>query len=81
MRWVGGGSFNDIMDRLGNMGDLKREKGMGEAIAELKSLISGQRMGSNSPGKLNISCSLAGRIRKNVDLWKSTKIGNGSEDR
>ena len=35
----GGGEFNDFTNRLGNMDELKHEKGMKDSIAELKSLI------------------------------------------
>ena len=35
----GGGEFNDFINHLGNMEELKHEKGMEESIAELKSLI------------------------------------------
>ena len=50
-----GEACNDFMDHLGGVGDLKHEKGMKEAIAELKSLIRGHRMYSNSPGKLKFT--------------------------
>ena len=68
-----GGAFNDFMDHLGNMEELKHEEGTKEAIAELESLIHGQRMGSNSPDKPKISGALAGRITKTLIYWKERK--------
>jgi len=67
------------MDRLGNMGDSKHVKGMGEAIVELGSLIHGQRMGSNSPDKPKISGSWDGRITKTLIYGKERKSETDSE--
>ena len=72
-RWDGGEAFNDFMGHLGNMGDLKQDKGMGETIAELESLIHGQRMESNSMDKPKIQGSLAGRIAKTLIYGKERK--------
>ena len=55
------------------MGDLEHEKGTKEAIAELKSLIHGHRMGRNSPGKSKIPGPLAGRITKTMIYGKERK--------
>ena len=55
------------------MGDLEHEKGTKEAIAELKSLIHGHRMGRNSPGKSEISGFLADRITKTLIYGKERK--------
>ena len=73
----GGDEFNDFVDPLGNLGELKHEKGMEEAISELKSLIQGHRVNSYLPTNTGISGALADRITKNVDLRKRKKIGNG----
>ena len=51
VREMGGGAFNDVIGRLGNMGEVKHEKGMGKSIVESESLIRGQRVYNNSPGK------------------------------
>ena len=59
------------------MEELKHEKGMKEAIMELKSLSQGHRINSNYPINKGISGSLADRITKNVDFRKEKKIGNG----
>ena len=72
-----GAEFNDFMDRLWATNDLKREKGMEESIVELKSLIHGHRVGSNSAGNSKVAGALVDRITKNVDLRQSGKIGNG----
>ena len=61
------------MDHFGNMGDMEHEKGAKEAIAEMESLIRGHRMGSNSPGKLKTSGSLAGRITKTLIYGEARK--------
>ena len=48
IREMGGiGAFNDLMEQLGNMEELKREEGMGGSITESKSLILGHRIESN----------------------------------
>ena len=46
----GVGAFNGFMGRLVNAVDLKRDKGMGGAISESKSLIRGNRTGIDSAG-------------------------------
>ena len=46
------------------VGGFETRKRNGGSIVESKSLIHGYRMGSNSPGKLKIPGSLAGRITK-----------------
>ena len=61
------------MDRLGNMGELKQEKGMRDAIFALKSLIRGKRMGSNSAGNPDIPGSLADRITQALIYGKQRK--------
>ena len=43
-------AFNDCTEHIGNLEELKREDGMGDVIAELKSLIRGHRVGYNSVG-------------------------------
>ena len=58
------GGVNDFMRRLGEMGDLKHEKGAKEAIVELKSLIHGHRMGRNSAGNSEIPGSYPIALRK-----------------
>ena len=63
---MGGGLINDFMDHIGHVGDLKHEKGMKEAVVELKSLINGHRMGSNSAGNSEIPGSLVGRVTKTL---------------
>ena len=76
-RWRRDG-FNDFVDRLGNMEELKREKGKKEAIAESKSLIRGHRVDNNLPIKTGISGSLADRVTKMSIYGKERKkIGNG----
>ena len=61
------------MYRLGNMEEAKHEKGTKEAIAELKSLIHGQRINNNAPGKTKISGSLSGSVTKTLIFGKDRK--------
>ena len=75
--WWRGGSLNDSMDRLCNMGELKHEEGMEDAILELKSLIRGQRMGSNPADRPEITGSLAGRIAKTLIYGNRRKSDTG----
>ena len=63
-------AFNEFMGRLWNMEDSKHEKGTEEAIVELESLIQGHHMGSNSPGKSELSGSLSDRITKTMIYGK-----------
>ena len=65
--------FNDSMGHLGNMDVSKHEKGMKEALFELKSFFHGQRMGSNSAGHSEISGSLVDRITKTLIYGKLRK--------
>ena len=55
------------------MGEAKHEKGMGEAIVELKSLIHGQRVNNNSPGKTKIPGPLTDKITKTLIFGKERK--------
>ena len=59
---------NDFADRLGNVNDLKHEKGMGEAIADCGVGIVNPwaRMGRNSADNSEISGSLVYRITKTL---------------
>ena len=56
--------FNDFVDHLRNMEELKHEKGTKDAIVGLKSLIRGRRVNNNSSGKTKIAGSLVDRIGK-----------------
>ena len=69
----GVGALNYFMDRLGNMGDLKREVWKKDDISGLKSLICGQRAERNSADNSENSGSLAGRIAKTLIYGKSEK--------
>ena len=71
MSW--GVAFNDFLDRLGNMEESKREKETKEAILGLKSLIRGNRMGSNSAGNPKIPGPLTDRITKMLIYGKQGK--------
>ena len=66
----GVGAFNDFAGRLGNMGDLKRDEGAGDAVAESKSLIRGKRVESNSADNEKIAGSSDGRIAKTPNKRK-----------
>ena len=52
------------MDHVGNIEELKHDEGRKDDISESKSLIRGQRMGSNSADNSEISGSLGDRISK-----------------
>ena len=58
------GAFNDFMDHLGNVEELKHDEGLKDAILELESLIRGHRMGRNSADNPKITGPLADRIAK-----------------
>ena len=63
---MGGGEFNDVMDRLWIMGELKQDGGTKDAISELKSLIRRHHMGGNSAENPKITGSLSDRIVKTL---------------
>ena len=52
-------ALNDFTERLCNMGDLKHEERMGDAITELELLIRGVRIEGNSVDNSKISAPLA----------------------
>ena len=56
--------FNDYINHLPNVEELKHEKGTNESIMELKSLIQRHRINSNSANKIGTTGSLADRITK-----------------
>ena len=64
MGWVG--AFNDFMENIGNVEELKPEAGMEDAVTESESLIRGQRIERNSAGNSENSAPLAGRIVKTL---------------
>ena len=61
-----GDAFNDFMDRLADMGELKHEEGMRGDILESESLIRGHRMGRNSAENPKITGPLVDRIAKTL---------------
>ena len=70
---MGVGAFNDFAKNLGKVGDLKHEEGMKDDIAELKSLIRGQRVESNSADSSEISVSLSAIIVETLLYGKEKK--------
>ena len=62
MSW--GGELNDFINHLSNVEEVKHEKGMKEAITELKSLIRHHRINRNSINKTGTEGSLTDRITK-----------------
>ena len=60
----GGEEFNDYINHLPNVEELKHEKGTKESIMELKSLIQSQRINSNPSYKTGTTGPLAERITK-----------------
>ena len=75
----GGVPFNDFVDRLWHMGELKYEKGTKCPILPLESLIIGHRMGRNSAANPKISVSLADSNAKTLIYGKRRKSGADSE--
>ena len=55
-------AFNDCIWHLNHVEELRREEGVRESIAELKSLMRGHHNGNNSSGNLKISASSTDRI-------------------
>ena len=65
--------FNDFVNHLANVEELRHEKGTKGSIMELKSLIQSQRINSNSANKTGTAGSLAGRITKMSICGKEKK--------
>ena len=70
-----GDAFNDFMDRLADMGELKHEEGMRGDILESESLIRGHRMGRNSAENPKITGPLVDRIAKTLIYGNRRKSG------
>ena len=71
MGWAA--EFNDFINHLANVEELKHEKGTKSSIMELKSLIQSQRINSNSANKTGTTGSLADRITKMLIYGKEIR--------
>ena len=69
----GGEELNDFINHLSNVEEVKHEKGMKEAIMEMRSLIQNQRINSNSINKTGTAGSLTDRITKLLIYGKEKK--------
>ena len=70
---VGGEAFNDFMEHISQVRELKHDEGMQAAVTELESLMRGHRIGNNSAGNLKF------RVLCRAELWKcffTEKEGN-----
>ena len=66
-------AFNDCMRHISQVGELKHEAGIKEAITELESLMRGRHIANNSEDNSEISGSLYGRIVKTWIYGKGMK--------
>ena len=71
----GVGALNDFTEHLGSAGELKRGEGTKDAITELKSLIIGHRIGSNSADNAEIPGALSDRTAEALSYGKAKKSG------
>ena len=55
-------AFNDFVEHLIRLGELKHGQGAKEEIMGLESLMRGRNVGNNSPGNLKMSGSSTDRI-------------------
>ena len=65
--------LNDFANYLANVEELKHEKGMGDSIMELKSLIQTQRINRNSASKNRNKRAISGQNSKMLIYGKEKK--------
>ena len=70
---MGVASINDFTEHICQVGELKHEEGVKDAITEVELLMRGHHIGSNSPDGLKMPGSMDDRIAETLIYGKGRK--------